>query len=305
LVIVLVFGLILASRVTRPIAALGRGIDRVAAGDLDTTVPVEAGGEIATLVTNFNEMVTRLRTQQADLVRLEKIAAWRQMSRRLAHEIKNPLTPIQLAAEQMRDSYSGADPDHRQFLDEACGIIEEEVAALRSLVSEFSQFARMPEPQVAPVDVSELCGELAGLYGDDTITVRVTPSAPTRIRCDSNQIHRMLINVINNALEAQSDVGCTEAIEITVDGDAASPGGGDLRIRVADRGPGIPETDRRRIFEPDVTTKPQGMGLGLAIVANTVERHGGTIAIGDREAGGTVFTITLPVRSGPTGGETE
>ncbi len=308
LVIVLVSGLYLASRVTRPIAALGRGIRRVAAGDLDSRVPIEAGGELATLLTNFNDMTTRLRTQQTELVRLEKIAAWRQMSRRLAHEIKNPLTPIQLAAEQMRDTYPGSDAEHRRFLDEACAIIQEEVEALRSLVAEFSQFARMPEPQLDWVDASELVGEVTGLYGDDKVSARVTPTAPARIRCDSNQIHRALINLVSNALEAQSEIGRTEPVEITLEGGRWKSESGEARalhIRVFDRGPGVPEAERRRIFEPDVTSKSQGMGLGLAIVENTIERHGGVISVDDRDGGGAVFTVTLPVPSEETEGDTE
>ena len=130
-----------------------------------------AGGEIGRLLTSFNEMVDRLRRQQSDLLRLEKVGAWRQMARSLAHEIKNPLTPIQLAAQQMRDAYPGDDPEYRELLTEGTEIIEEEVSGLRNMVTEFSQFARLPEPQMGEVRLDDLLTDLRSLYGPDQLDV--------------------------------------------------------------------------------------------------------------------------------------
>ncbi len=303
LVLVLFLGLYLASRVTRPVAALGRGIDRVAAGDLASRVPAVGTGEIAKLLQNFNEMVDRLRTQQAELVRLEKLAAWRQMARRLAHEIKNPLTPIQLAAEQVRDSYRGDDPEYRRLVEEGAAIIQEEVQALRTLVSDFSQFARMPQPQLAPVSLADLLGEVGALFGEGKVVVVNRAPAYARLICDRDQIHRALINLVNNGLDAQTETSRTDPIEITAETDETVSESGDrIRIHVADRGPGVPTSERRRIFEPDVSTKSQGMGLGLAIVENTVTLHGGTIAVADREGGGAVFTLTLSTQTEQSAG---
>ncbi|MBI5710660.1 MAG: HAMP domain-containing protein [Candidatus Eisenbacteria bacterium] len=308
--VVLLVGSYLASRLTRPMAALGGGIERVAAGDLDTRVPEVGRGEIGALLRSFNGMVGRLRTQQAELVRLEKLAAWRQMSRRLAHEVKNPLTPIQLAAQEVRDAYPGDDPAYRRLLDESAAIIEEEVEGLRALVAEFSQFARLPEPQRASVDPAELLADVAALYGDEKLAVRVESGERAEragargggaLWCDREQMRRVLLNLVNNALAAQGTAGRTPPVEIVA---GPAPDGG-MRIRVLDRGPGVPESERRRIFEPDVTTKPDGMGLGLAIVESTIQSHGGTVAVADREGGGAEFVITLP--PGPRGiqGEAE
>jgi nitrogen fixation/metabolism regulation signal transduction histidine kinase len=299
LVAILIIGLFLASLLTRPLAALGGGIDRVAAGDLDTRVPETGRGEIGRLIANFNQMVGQLGRQQRELVRLEKVAAWRQMARRLAHEIKNPLTPIQLAAQEIRDRVTGGAASagtegnelHR-VVDEGTHIIEEEVQGLRELVQEFSHFARLPEPQLAWVDLEEIVTGVGALYGDATVVIRdeLPDGHDRRLWCDRQQIHRVLINLVSNAQAAQEEAGRDEPVEITVGGGPDRT----VRIVVADRGPGVPAADRERIFEPDVTSKPDGMGLGLAIVRGTVESHGGSIAVSDREGGGAVFTLSLP-----------
>jgi nitrogen fixation/metabolism regulation signal transduction histidine kinase len=291
---VLLGGLYLASRLTRPMAALGRGIEQVAAGDLEARVPELGGGEVGALLRNFNDMVRRLRTQQSELVRLEKLSAWRQMARRLAHEVKNPLTPIQLAAQELRDAYPGEDPRFRSLLRESTAIIEEEVEGLRALVSEFSQFARLPEPRPSCVDAAELLEDVAALYGSGKISVRIEDAdgaaGTVSIWCDREQIRRAILNLVDNALAAQEAVGRATPIEVVA---SATPDGG-ARLRVLDRGPGVPESERRRIFEPDVSTKPDGMGLGLAIVESTVQSHAGSVHVADRDGGGAEFVIVLP-----------
>ncbi|MCK4414762.1 MAG: HAMP domain-containing protein [Candidatus Eisenbacteria sp.] len=296
LVLVLLGGLLLASRLARPVTALAHGIRAVASGDLQTRVSATTRGDMGRLVTDFNGMVARLHSQQQQLLRLEKLAAWRQMARSLAHEIKNPLTPIQLAAQQTRDAYRGDDPEYRALVEEGTGIIEEEVTALRNLVTSFSQFARLPEPQMSRVALDEVLTEITGLYGAERVCLSppASPADPgvtrAHLRCDREQIHRALINLINNAHEAQETVGCPDPIAISSGRDQA----GNLTIAIADRGPGVPAADRRRIFEPDFTTKSGGMGLGLAIAEATIAAHGGKLAVHDREGGGAVFTITFP-----------
>jgi nitrogen fixation/metabolism regulation signal transduction histidine kinase len=290
LVLVLGLGVVVASRVTRPVAALGRGIEEVAAGNLNTRVPRVAGGAIGHLLDGFNAMVSRLREQQSELARLERLSAWRQMARRLAHEVKNPLTPIQLAAQEMRDAYPGGDDDYRALLGEGTSIIEEEVASLRTLVAEFSEFARMPAPKRGPMSVAELLEDIGALYRDD---VRVAELPRATIHADREQLHRALVNLVNNALDAERGAGVSEPVTVDAAIDADT-----IRIRVLDRGPGVPVELRRRIFEPDVTSKSDGMGLGLAIVESTITAHGGTIAVTDREGGGAAFEIRLPISGG-------
>ncbi len=298
IIAVLGMGFYLASRTTRPVAAMGNAIRRVSSGDLDARVPGSAGGEIGSLLRSFNEMIIRLGTQKEELARLERLAAWRQMARSLAHEIKNPLTPIQLAAQELRDAYEAKDPDYPRLLREATAIIEEEVRSLRTLVSEFSEFARLPEPQPAPIPAGEILEDVRALYGPERVSVRDQGSAP--LWCDHDQIRRALVNLIENALAAQSETGRTDPIEVSALTAAAG-----ARIRVEDRGPGVPPDRRRRIFEPNVTTKSGGMGLGLAIVESTIRAHGGTITVADRAGGGAVFEISLPSGSQNRSGGSE
>ncbi len=290
LLLVVALGLLVASRVTRPLEALATGIRRVDAGDWDTAVDTHPSGTLGPLITQFNHMVQRLRGQQDDLVRLEKVAAWRGLARRLAHEIKNPLTPIQLAAQQMRDAYDGSNDAHRELLVEGTSIIEEEVASLRSLVKEFSQFARLPEPSRRDLDLTEALQPAAALYGAERLTLHCPPGL--RVHADPEQLHRVLINLINNALRAQSDAGVTSPVEVR-----AERVGERTLLRVLDRGPGVPTEHHRRVFEPDFSTASEGMGLGLAIVEGMIHAHGGTIHVENRSGGGAVFVIDLPTES--------
>jgi signal transduction histidine kinase len=153
---------------------------------------------------------------------------------------------------------------------------------------------------MAEVDVDELMADIGGLYGSERILVAADPAGggepaptPRLIRCDRDQIRRVLLNLVDNALAAQKETGSEEPVVL-----AASPAdrGASIALQVADRGPGVPFAERERIFEPDVTTKSDGMGLGLAIVLSTVEGHDGVVSVGDRQGGGALFTITLPLK---------
>lgn len=301
--LVLALGLVLTSRLTRPLSDLTEGIDRIAAGDLDARVPERGSGELADLMRHFNSMGERLRTQQAELARLERLATWRQMARFLAHEIKNPLTPIQLAAEQMRDAYKGDDPAYRTLVQESTGIIQEEVHGMWKLVSEFSQFARLPEIRAERVAAGDLVRDLLALYGPSQLAAGADASAggfqALAIQCDRDQLKRALVNLVDNALAAQASVGRTEPVELNF----LPRSGGGVMVRVRDHGPGVPDEHKRRVFEPDYTTKSGGMGMGLAIVEDIVRQHGGTIEILDATGTGALFQITLPEQV-PAGGTT-
>lgn len=295
-VIVLTSGLLLISRLTRPLADLTTGIDRVAGGDWSTRVPERGSGEVTELMQRFNAMTGQLQVQQNELGRLERIAAWRQMAQFLAHEIKNPLTPIQLAAQQMRDSYAGDDAAYRRLIDESASIIEEEVQGMRHLVTEFSQFARLPEVHPAPVAAHELAAELESLYGESQLRTRVTTSRSGALAdvlwCDRDPMKRVLVNLIDNGLASQRSAGCDVPVELSF----ALHADGATSIEVRDHGTGIPTDRRQRVFEPAFTTKRDGMGLGLAIVENIIRHHGGSIAIVDPAGEGAIFAITLPAR---------
>jgi two-component system nitrogen regulation sensor histidine kinase NtrY len=226
------------------------------------------------------------------LIRAQKVAAWREVARRLAHEIKNPLTPIQLSAERMRRRIDEAGPAVRDLMDECTRTIIGEVDALKGLVDEFSQFARMPAPRAALSDLHALLDDTValydGLFAEVRFERRYAGDLP-EVRVDPEQMRRVVINLVDNAIEAMDRRG-TIVIET-----GCEPGHRVCRIAVADDGPGIPETERDKLFLPYYSTKGRGSGLGLAIVRRIVAEHGGSIEVRDNVPKGTRFTIELPV----------
>ena len=225
------------------------------------------------------------------LIRAQKVAAWREVARRLAHEIKNPLTPIQLSAERMRRHFADAPSGARALVEECTTTIVGEVESLKGLVDEFSQFARMPSPRTAPADLESLINDTLGLYrgifADVALETRCAADMPL-VRLDSEQIRRVIINLVDNAIEAMERRG---HLVIETQRDSAN---NVARIIVADDGPGIPPAEREKLFLPYYSTKRRGSGLGLAIVRRIIAEHGGSIEVGDNVPRGTRFTIELP-----------
>jgi two-component system nitrogen regulation sensor histidine kinase NtrY len=271
------------------LAREGREVHLAAAA---TQLPTE-GSEPAGVVLVFDDVTPLIRTQ--------RVAAWRDVARRLAHEIKNPLTPIKLSAERLRRQFATAPPQARALIDECTSTIVAEVDSLKSLVDEFAQFARMPAPKAIPTDLNFVMGETLGLYNGllkhIVLEQHLGPGLPL-VRLDAEQIRRVVINLIDNAVEAlggaaagQQSNGRPATIEIATQHDAAN---GVARITVSDNGPGIPVEDREKLFLPYYSTKRRGSGLGLAIVRRIVAEHGGAIDVADNVPSGTVFTIELP-----------
>jgi two-component system nitrogen regulation sensor histidine kinase NtrY len=236
------------------------------------------------------------------LIRTQRVAAWRDVARRLAHEIKNPLTPIQLCAERMRRHFSGAPPAARALVEECTATIVGEVESLKALVDEFAQFARMPAPRAVPSDLNGVLTETlalyTGLFREIQIARRFADGLPS-VRVDVEQIRRVVINLVDNAVEALGGNaaaprpdGEPATIVVETRQDAAN---GVVRLTVSDNGPGIPAADRDKLFMPYYSTKRRGSGLGLAIVRRIIAEHGGSIEVTDNLPSGTVFTIELPV----------
>jgi two-component system nitrogen regulation sensor histidine kinase NtrY len=225
------------------------------------------------------------------LIRAQKVAAWREVARRLAHEIKNPLTPIQLSAERLRRHFSGASSQARALVDECTTTIIGEVESLKGLVDEFSQFARMPSPRTVPTDIAQLITDTVALYDGIFTEVRIdrrfAPDVPL-VRLDPEQIRRVVINLVDNAIEAMERHG-----EIIVE-TQLDPSNAIVRVMVSDDGPGIPPAEREKLFLPYYSTKRRGSGLGLAIVRRIIAEHGGNIDVGGNAPHGTRFTIELP-----------
>jgi two-component system nitrogen regulation sensor histidine kinase NtrY len=225
------------------------------------------------------------------LVRAQRAAAWREVARRLAHEIKNPLTPIRLCAERLQRHFARAPQPARALVDECAGTIVTEVEALKGLVDEFSYFARMPAPRVAATDLHALLdGALAlyqGLMSGVEIRRQFVPSLPP-VSVDPEQIRRVVVNLVDNAIEAMDRRGQI-VVETSYDPERRV-----ATVVVADDGPGIPPAEREKLFLPTYSTKQRGSGLGLAIVRRIVAEHGGRIEVADNVPRGTRFAIELP-----------
>jgi two-component system nitrogen regulation sensor histidine kinase NtrY len=225
------------------------------------------------------------------LIRAQKTAAWREVARRLAHEIKNPLTPIQLCAERMQRHFAESPAATQALVAECTSTIVGEVESLKGLVDEFSQFARMPAPRTVPTDLHALLDDALSLYRGLFAEVEIRPQYATslpKVAVDPEQVRRVIINVVDNAIEAMDRRG---AIEVETQHDAAN---NVVRIVVADNGPGIPPAERDKLFLPYYSTKQRGSGLGLAIVRRIVAEHGGSIDVTDNTPTGTRFAIELP-----------
>ena len=225
------------------------------------------------------------------LIRAQKVAAWREVARRLAHEIKNPLTPIQLCAERMQRHFADAPASTKALVEECTATIVGEVESLKGLVYEFSQFARMPAPRAVPTDLHALLDDALalyrGLFTDVEIRAKYAATAP-KVSVDPEQLRRVIINLVDNAIEAMERQG---AIDVETEHDAAHSV---VRIVIADNGPGIPPAEREKLFLPYYSTKQRGSGLGLAIVRRIVAEHGGSIEVTDNAPRGTRFAIELP-----------
>ena len=225
------------------------------------------------------------------LVRAQKVAAWREVARRLAHEIKNPLTPIQLCAERLRRYFSSAPEQTKQLVDECTTTIVGEVESLKGLVDEFSQFARMPAPRAVPTDLHQLLNDALALYNGIFTDVEIRRHFDRRlpsVAVDPEQIRRVVINLVDNAIEAMDQRG---TIDVETHRDA---GNSLVRIVVADNGPGIPPAEREKLFLPYYSTKRRGSGRGRAHVRRIVAEHGGSIDVSDNTPQGTRFAIELP-----------
>ena len=226
------------------------------------------------------------------LMRAQKVAAWGEVARKLAHEIKNPLTPIQLSAQRIRKAYLKSAPGFETILTECSDAIVKEVDALKDLVDEFAQFARLPAANLLPASLHEVVdGALSlydGLFADVRIERRLAPDLPL-VRIDAGQMKRVVINLIDNAIEATGRKGL---VVVATECDLAE---GRARLSVADDGPGVLPEDRDRLFVPTFSTKKPGSGLGLAIVSRIVQEHHGVIRVEDNAPRGARFVVELPL----------
>lgn len=286
-----------AARVTRPVEQLATAARQVAAGDWHTQVAVTSADELGELAESFNRMTNELLQQKEQLVRSERVAAWRELARRLAHELKNPLFPLQLTVENLLRARQQNPGQFEEIFKESASTLLAEITNLKAIVSRFSEFSRMPQPQFQRVELNELVESVARLFQAQLTSpdrprteckLEMAEAIPP-IAADPELLHRALSNLVLNAMDAM-------------------PQGGKLTIRtrregewtvleVADTGTGLTPEECERLFTPYYTSKARGTGLGLAIVQSIVSDHGGRISMHSEAGRGSTFVIELPANT--------
>jgi nitrogen fixation/metabolism regulation signal transduction histidine kinase len=283
-------------RITRPVEELANGARDVASGRWDAHIDVKGSDEIGQLAAAFNDMTRTLASQKEKLVQTERVAAWRELARRLAHELRNPLFPLQITVENLQRARQLGPQQFQEVFSEATATLKAELANLNSIVGRFSDFSKMPAPQFTRVNVNEVLRNAVRLF-EPQFTAVGKPSIATEfflseslpeIDADPDLLHRAFQNLLLNALDAMPAGGT-----ITL---KSSDAGESVRIEVADTGKGLTPEECSRLFTPYYTTKQLGTGLGLAIVQSVVSDHHGAISVSSEEGRGAAFRIDLPKR---------
>jgi signal transduction histidine kinase len=284
------------ARVSRPVAQLVTGVREVAGGNWATHVPAASDDEIGQLALAFNQMTEQLIEQRDRTLQAERVAAWREVARRLAHELKNPLFPLQITVENLQRAREQRPDEFDEVFRESTATLLAELQNLKLIIGRFSDFAKMPRPEMETVNVNAVVAEVMRLYepqfhanGRPKIEpVLELALSGAEVKGDPLLLNRALSNLVLNAMDAMPGGGVlrfrTERLEDRV------------RIQVADSGHGLSEEECARLFTPYYTTKRHGTGLGLAIVQSVVSDHGGRISVSSTPGHGTVFTIDLPAR---------
>ena len=291
----LVLGWWISARVTRPIEQLAEGAREVAAGRWEARVEIHSRDEIGQLAEAFNEMTRQLAEQRERLVQTERVAAWRELARRLAHELKNPLFPLQLTVENLQRAREQSPEQFDEIFFESTTTLRAELENLKTIVSRFSDFAKMPPPEFESVDVNESIRGVVKLFEPQLSAVGRPPITPelyldeniARPQADPILLRRALENLVLNSLDAMPAGGT-----LTV---RTSQHNGAVHMEVSDTGAGLTPEECARLFTPYYTSKRHGTGLGLAIVQSVVSDHGGKIAVESAPGAGATFRIELPV----------
>ena len=283
-----------AARVTRPVEQLAVAAREVASGNWRTEVSVTTSDELGELADSFNHMTSELREQRERLIQSERVAAWRDLARRLAHELKNPLFPLQLTVENLLRAKQQSPAQFEEIFKESSSTLLAEIANLRTIISRFSEFSRMPQPQLQQIQLNDLVRNVSQLFqaqlhrgGQSPIECKLElAEAMQPIAADPELLHRALSNLVLNAMDAMPQGG-TLTLRTRQDNDRAC-------LEVSDNGAGLTPEECARLFTPYYTTKAHGTGLGLAIVQSIVSDHGGRIRVHSEPGHGTTFVIELP-----------
>jgi nitrogen fixation/metabolism regulation signal transduction histidine kinase len=301
ILLAIVCSLWVAGVFSRPVERLAAASREVAAGNWNVHVEAGSRDELGQLADAFNAMTRELLQQRERLLQAERVAAWRELARRLAHELKNPLFPLQITVENLQRARSLPPQEFDEVFEESARTLREEIAHLKAIIGRFSDFSKMPQPELQTVDVNALVEKVAALHRPQlldpqlqqsskavSLDLELDPSRP-QASLDPELMYRVLSNLVLNALDAMPEGG-----RIAIATRAAPEG---LEISVSDSGVGLTPEERDRLFTPYYTSKQHGTGLGLAIVQSVVSDHHGSIAVSSEPGRGTIFTMRIPRRA--------
>ena len=294
----LLLGWWVTERVTRPVERLASGARSISSGDWSVRIEAKSGDELGDLARAFNQMTEQLIAQRDRAIQAERVAAWRELARRLAHELKNPLFPLQITIENLQRARDAGPAQFDEIFHESTATLLAELAQLKTIIGRFSDFARMPPPVLQPTNVNEVVSGVMKLF-DAQLSKNGASNGASKIHAltefdsslppipaDSDQLGRALRNLILNAMDAMPEGGT-----LTVRTRASESG---VRIEVADSGQGLTSEECERLFTPYYTTKQHGTGLGLAIVQSVVSDHHGRISVTSEPGRGATFVLDLP-----------
>jgi len=287
--------LVFSNQLTRPLELIQRGLNKVSRGEQKTMIPVTSKDEVGSLAEAYNLMVTKLDEAQKELIKAERESAWKEMAQQVAHEIKNPLTPMKLNLQHLQRQLE-ANPENvmdlKPVIEKTAANIIEQIESLNKIASDFSKFSKPIREPFEPADMKQLIESVADLYKhDDNLIIQThfSGNGALTLNCVPDEIRRVLINLVKNSAEASGANGCHIDIE-------AEQRNRHITIRIRDNGIGIPLENQENIFVPNFSTKSSGTGLGLAITKKIIEAHEGEISFKSAPGEGAEFTIKLPIK---------
>ncbi len=289
LLIAFSLGIFFAGQISKPIRRLTDAAIQVGEGNFDYKIPSTRRDELGKLEQTFNEMIDEISQKREELIKYEKELAWKEMAKQVAHEIKNPLTPIKLAVQHLQQAFKDKADNFDDILKKAVSMITEQVETLTRIASEFSNFGRLPSRKLEKYEVNEILKEAIHLFEQyNNVNFKFNSFAPElRVNADKEELRRAFINIIRNSIQAMNEKGSVSIFVEQVDEN--------VQINIHDTGQGISDEIQNKIFEPNFSTKTDGMGLGLAIVKKTIDDLGGAISFTTDKDTGTTFIITIPL----------
>ncbi|MCL6098780.1 MAG: HAMP domain-containing histidine kinase [Bacteroidetes bacterium] len=285
-ILLILFSTLLAEQISLPVRKLTAATKSISNGDLNVEISYQTKGEISDLVDGFNQMVNRIKQSQADIAQFEREAAWKEMAKQVAHEIKNPLTPMKLSIQQLIAAYKDKSPKFDSIFEKVTETVAAQIEILKNIASEFSNFARMPRLNIEKVNIVASINEVLNLFAHENKSINfLTSENVVYVNADQDQLKRTFVNMIRNSIQANAQ---KIAVTLTKEDDIC-------KIGIEDDGAGIDKENIEKVFDDSFTTKVGGMGLGLSLTKRFIESIGGTIQIEKSSNEGTAFLLTFPL----------